>query len=37
MYELDLKTQLDIRYFYKPLRGIAEVPSLQVLSNDLSM
>ena len=37
-YESELKTQVRfIRYFYKPYRGITEVPSLEILSNDLSI
>ena len=37
-YESELKTQVRfIRYFYEPYRGITEVPSLEILSNDLSI
>ena len=37
-YESELKTLVRfIRYFYEPYRGITEVPSLEILSNDLSI
>ena len=37
-YDSELKTQVRfIRYFYEPYRGITEVPSLEILSNDLSI
>ena len=36
-YESDLKNSVHfIRYFYEPQRGFAQVPSLTILSNDLS-
>ena len=37
-YDSELKTQVRfIRCFYEPYPGITEVPSLEILSNDLSI